>query len=411
LTMQAFNSPVGEMAFSTVPGAMTNAETTGELLTQPITNLQSYQEGSTSPNQAVGYAGRDPETGEMHVQLHDGRVVPEASMNDQLKGPAAPPDRVEQQDMAKAQQPTAQQPAPTPGEAGPGAAETQASVLDKLPFMADIKKAVAGAPEWAQEQYDAVSNKAQELFGGNDEIKAMAESVANGGPLPPGAEAQVGQKVIDEVQDPQQAQGLLDGMTGWEKLGLFGGLGLGAVGLITAMSGEGGFGGWLMTILGLGAAGYAAGNAGMLGEGVQGMTQGINDQVGGMVGGLFGPGESGEQQPPESPGMLSNLKSQATDGMASMAPQVLRHLPDAVAGPMLEQYAASNPEIAKKLDMATGHSGLGGNIMGWAGGLMGMDEKQMAEAGFTTPEQQEDLLRRWALMREGQKQQAATAGA
>ncbi len=425
LGIQGLNSPVGEAAFGTALPALRDASSLGDAAGRTIGGLSDYQQGAINPGQAVGFVGHTgTPDGEMLVQLHDGRQVPEGQVNAATGlGPQAPPDRVEQFNaqqagqsapaptnqaqldkqrmktpppaQANAAQPAApSQPAtPQPGQQQAAAGEPQQpkSWTDYVPYWSQIQGLVQQAPEQAKEFYDQASTHIKAAFG-NEAAQAELANVAKGGDLSPAAQQDVAKKVMQETGDEKTTMGILGNMGGWEKLALFGGLGLGALGLVQAMSGDGGIGGWLMTILGLGAAGFAAGNAGLLGEGAQQLTQGIGEQAGNMTSGLFGPGESGEQKSPLAGGADSFMKK--------YGPTALKWMPDSLSTPALKYLAEQNPELASKLDMATGNSNVVGNLLGFGGGLTGYTDNALAQYGFKTPEQQEDLFRRWSLMRQ-----------
>jgi hypothetical protein len=108
------------------------------------------------------------------------------------------------------------------------------------------------------------------------------------------------------AQNPEAAQDptFWDNITqGWEgmdpgskALMVIGG-GLGLLGLVNAMSGEGGIGDWLLAALGLGGAAAMAGNAGMMGPEAQQMLGGFGQQISGMLPGFMG----GNQTPAAAP--------------------------------------------------------------------------------------------------------------
>jgi len=186
-----------------------------------------------------------------------------------------------------------------------------------------------------------------------------------------------------------------------EKLGLGLGLGAGVMGLVQAMTG-GGIGSWLMGLLGMGGAAMLAGNAGMLGQDAQGVTQGLTDTVtnglSGLLGsatdgisGLFGPGESGEQTPPASLGSIAGFDI-TPDRIESVLP-LASQLSDSVKVPMMQKFLAAKPEIAEKLKQATGNGSLLNTAKSWIGDVFGETGRQLDAYGIKGDKNQQEFLR------------------
>lgn len=98
------------------------------------------------------------------------------------------------------------------------------------------------------------------------------QDVAGGGGAPPDIVAQNQDTLVNQLGE-KDAFAALREMTPWQHLLLWGGVSIGAIGLLGAMSEDGDMGDWLMTLLGLGAAAGTAAHAGLLGPGAQQFTQ------------------------------------------------------------------------------------------------------------------------------------------
>ena len=199
-------------------------------------------------------------------------------------------------------------------------------------------------------------------------------------------------KSMPEGTPPKDIWDKINDMSWPEKLGLGLGLGAGVMGLVQAMTG-GGMGSWLMGLLGMGGAAMLAGNAGLLGQDAQGMTQGLTDTVTNGFSGLFGPGESGEQTPPASLGSVAGFD--ITPERVETALPYLMKLPESMKVNALKALGTSHPGLAKQLNQASGANGHG--LTSFLGDMTNETNRRMSAAGIKGNENQQELLRLWQL--------------
>jgi len=144
-------------------------------------------------------------------------------------------------------------------------------------------------PEQIEQRMRAIQ---QQLLRGTDPktILTMAQGMAQGEPA---AVATGAGNMAEELdQKPQDVVGLFNAMGTGEKTLLGLGLGLGALGLVSAIAGRGGIMSWLATLLGFGIAGGVGANAGMFGPEAK-------EWLSSLFAGGEQPAEEGPREPPE----------------------------------------------------------------------------------------------------------------
>jgi hypothetical protein len=245
----------------------------------------------------------------------------------------------------------------------------------------------------ASEMFNQAGDRVKEFFTGEEGQAVVAEAQA-GEISAPRAEKGYG-NLVDEV-GPEAAKGMWSQMNAWDHALLWGGAGVGILGLVNAMSGEGGIGSWIMGLLGMMGAAIPLARHGMLGQGAQGLVQGAQDIGGGYLnrfldGSQDQQGAAGDQgvtgdtgaqgQPSLSAGNMGGFMKMLTD---TVGPEQA----DKVMAGAISQFAT--PEQMKQLNRGAGVGGFGNKAMGWLGGLTGETNRQMGEYGFN-PTQQERI--------------------
>lgn len=357
----------GGDAFMSAESIVTNPTgSVGNLPAGFAQNLPSYQQGAMNPRAPVGQVGSMDQTGEQIKQLADGRTVGESQIDATGLGPKNPAFNPE----------TAQQANSAPQQAPP---EQGHELRQK--YLAAHQQVAQQAPEQAAAAVEQAGQQITPVLQ-SPEGKQVVDAVTQTGQAPAEIAAVGKQKLTEEIGDPEAAETLFSQMSPWEHVGLWGGLGMGALGLINAMSGEGGIGSWMMSLLGLGAAGLTAANAGMFGGDAQemagGVVQGGKDLAGGVSDLATGSGVTGEV-----PGYVKTML------------QGMDHVPDAAIKPMLQMYADSNPDVAKQLDRASGHGSWGNSFMSFMGDISGQKDRLMEQKLGLNPEQNKRLLQLW----------------
>ncbi len=265
----------------------------------------------------------------------------------------------------------------------------QQSAITQSPMYSQIEGLVQQDPEQAGKLAEQAK---QQLSGALEtpEGKAEAESAAKNGTLSPQGQQKAVTALTGEGYDWDHATKTVQNMNGWEQLGLWGGLGMGALGLLHAISGGGGVGSIIMALLGLGAAGFTAGKAGLLDQGSQDLTQGLSDT---FMGG------AGPEISPTLKSTLPTLLGDATGVLGQTAGGMLNSGRDALANTALQQLATSNPDMAKQLDRAAGTGSWGNAAMAQVGDMSGMRQRMMQDKLGLNPQQQDKLLQLWTKMR------------
>lgn len=186
------------------------------------------------------------------------------------------------------------------------------------------------------------------------------------------ADQQAQGSLANQLGDSQTAMEMYGQMDPGAKLLLWGGLAIGAIGLLSALADEegGGLMSWIMVLLGAGGALGAAGHGGFLGQGVQRGIQGLMGQI------------TGKQQPPPAPSAASQAATQMArqqiesaespaEALAALReddltgeesremfenPGVRQHLMSLPGEDILAvvNEAAQNPEIAKMISDLAG---------------------------------------------------------
>lgn len=334
-----------------LPGAIaetvTKSKSLGEMPGNLATNMPSIREGMTHPDEVI-WGGWDPKTGEETIHTHDGRTLPATQMGENGRAPRMSPD-------------------------GRPALPEAPSVLTGVPAFSEMKDFVAQAPEQAKGFFDQAVGQIKDFFSSPDAQSEIAGAMKTG-QLGPAGERGALTALTQEGFDWDTATQLYGKMSLPEKIGLWGGVGIAGLGLINAMAGGNGLASILMTLLGLGTAGFSAGMGGLLDQGSKDFTQGVSNAVTG----------------PET--------QQLPDMVKSHLPKVLQ-LPDAALLPMLQQLPSMSPDVAKQLDQAAGVGSWGNSALGWFGDVTGMRQNKMQQALGLNPEQQDRLLRLWTQMR------------
>ncbi len=228
----------------------------------------------------------------------------------ELLGQPAQPKQLGAVDASMTQEtgePSGGNPGATPGDANPGTEPTPAAAPAAAPPATGLDingdgvvegappAAATGQPEPIEQAKTQVQSAVQQA-GVSPEV--VGKSLQTG-VLPADVETKGKESFVADMAktDPTAGQdpSFMDQMlTRWNALstpekwimGL--GLGIGALGLINSVAGEGGAGSWLMSALGLAAVGGVAANQGMMGPEAQKFVGGIGSQVAGMMG-LGGP--------------------------------------------------------------------------------------------------------------------------
>lgn len=231
------------------------------------------------------------------------------------------------------------------------------------------------------EQMEAAGEQVKQFIASDDKLGQIAGMLGKGeAPADPGEiEAAAHAKVMQEAGvDEQTAWDAIGNMDFTQKALLFGGLGLGAVGLISALTAEdGGILPWLLAAVGLGGAAFGAGSAGLLGQGAKDLTGGITDAVSGNN--SFQPNQWEQMAMPglASAGMLDNV---------------------------IVSRAKADPALAQQLDRAIGHGSWGNSALSIMGDLTGTIQRTMQDAGIPK-ESIPEILEAWK-----QHRQAAVGG-
>jgi hypothetical protein len=272
--------------------------------------------------------------------------------------------------------PTSAEGAPAPGAPVAGAPGDPAAADE--PFgMKQISELIASSPEKAKQFFDQAT---EQVKGAGQQIKGAVQQAQQTGDVPPEL-AQQGQAALSaEGFSGERAMQAWDKMDLGQKLLLGGGLSLTAVGLVSAMTGQGGIMPWLMTLLGLGTAAFTAGKGGMLDQGSRDAATGISQAVTGSGTPEIGPTQQ------KALGMLLNSPVGTPEILAK------------AMGPLSKMY----PEISTKLDQAAGTGSWGNAAMSWLGDVSGQTNAGFEKFGIT-PEQVPKVLEAWRLYRQGQQ--------
>ena len=173
---------------------------------------------------------------------------------------------------------------------------------------------IEGGPEAIQSATRGMQDTAKGVMGNPETAKAVTESVTTG-KLAPNLFDTGWQSLTEMTQDPQKAVDMFKNMSFPEQLGLAVGLGMAGLGLLAYFgSEEGGLGGALMALLGLGVAGGIGANAltgGVVGNEIANSTLGKaigGSELGKAIGGMFG-----GTTPAAKPGATSATKPAGKD--------------------------------------------------------------------------------------------------
>lgn len=346
------------------------------------------------------------------------RLPPAAQMP--MPAPAGPPaaqPAQPAQPAPAAAQPAAPTPPTTPQPASPAPAPASAPAPGAgrgQPAPAAVGgNAEPAAPDAAPEQAGPVRNAlsaAWDNMGITDFVKSQgaeaSKMLGQAGDFAKSifssseGQATVAEAQTGEISEPKQQVGLknLEGevgleaaknmwgqMTPWDHALLWGGAGIGILGLINVMTGEGGIGSWIMGILGLLGAAIPLARHGVFGQGAQELTQNLSDMGGNYLSQFTGQGQDQGQTQPQAPAAGMNMGSLMKAVTDAVGPENA----DKVMAKVISQFATD--EQRNKLNRGAGVGGFGNKAMGWLGGFTGKTDRQMREQGFN-PGQQERVF-------------------
>lgn len=331
--------------------------------------LPAFVAGNSLMNDAMD----SPEMSDFkHTQAHQGMLGNEQMLHEQMARQQALAMQKWKAKKTPIDGQAPQQPAQQAEQPQPPAAE---SVLTQAPQYQGIMEMIKSAPEQAKAMADGAIQQLHTAFS-DPTSKQEVAAVSQTGGLTPDGQHRAMTALTAEGYNGEQAYGILSKMNGWEQLGLWGGLSVAGLGLLHAMSGGGGLASLLMTLLGVGAAGFTAGKAGLLDQGAQDLTTGLSDAVQG------GP------------------TPQVPDAIKRMFGSTFDQLPDGVLNAALGLVPNMSPELARKLDQAAGVGSWGNATMGFLGDVTGARNSQMQQMTGLNPQQQERLLQAWAAKRQ-----------
>jgi hypothetical protein len=270
-------------------------------------------------------------------------------------------------------QPTEPQPGETPAKT------TTPSPLD--PLFAETKKLYETMPDEAGRMIANIQGKMGQLVSGAG--KAAVDAIAKTGQAPP----EVEQGAIEALAGKMGMEGAMAAhasLDPWQKYALWGGIGVAGLGLVNAMVGEGGLGSWIMSLLGVGAAGLAAANGGMLGDGAKEMSESLIQG---------GQDATRSVQNAASSEPLSPFKQQALQTALAGGP---------LGAKALTMFADRNPAIAEQLDQAIGHGGIVNAGISFIGDISGQRNRLMQQRLGLSPDQSKKVLQIWKQHRDSQ---------
>lgn len=245
------------------------------------------------------------------------------------------------------------------------------------------------SPEQHQQVAGQAQSQIQQAFPATPETAKMLQNAASGRPVDRAVTERAAAKLAQNMgTEPQTAWGIVQNMSGTQQMLLAGGLGLGAIGLISMLSGSGGIMPYVLTALGLGTAAGVAGHGGLLGQGPQEFMQGI-----------FGGGQPAgpAQSPAGAAGARQPAAAGAPPGAGTEATGPIRMLNHvATTSPQFLSVLLPNlpREAQDGLDMAIGHGGLRNQAASAYGNLTGETGRRLGAAGIT-PAAQGPLLAAW----------------
>ena len=367
--MNMAGSPLGQTAL----GAVGDAPDKGlNAVTNAIGNTDSFQAGkydqrtpAIDPQGIHSSVGFDPETGEPTVRLNNGQIVPiSQAKNVNPEFQAAADKYMAVQNGQQLTDGTGRVPLENPGAqlgdqtlpSSPPAGDVAPGehVPNDLPPTPSTEE-VLSDPAKAKSFVDQSSTQVKQQLDADKNLQNDVNNVVKGGDVSDETKQKAADNLMKEVQDPEQAKSIFDNMSTWEMIALAAGLTVGGIGLMNTLSGEGGIGSWLMTLLGLGTAGVTASNMGMFGEGAQGFTQGLTDKVTGGIGNMVGGfgnmlGLSGSKS---TGGAVSAAKP---GGFGADLEKVMKNpdVPDSAKLTAINGYLAANPDVKKIVDQYGG---------------------------------------------------------
>gem|GEM_PF-6262542 len=359
-----------------LPPVDTTAVYSARPTTQPTT--QPAAQPTTQPTTPTAKSSPDRTT----ALGSNSTAIPETS-TPALAAPAA----------GSPQQPAAVAPKPT--AAGQPAAPAEGGWMQTMmPNFDEVSNFVTQMPDKAREYADQAMGQVKEYFGSNQQ---EAQNIAQGTP----PSARTVQQAADQLQKdgvaPESIFSFLENMSGWEKFGLAAGLGVTALGLVNMVSGEGGIGSMIMTVLGLGGAAYAAAGSGVFGEGAKNLRGDVDRGFGDLY-------EGGKQVV----GMGPEMSPDAQKTMKFLAPQIMK-LPDSWLTPILSNIKANNPELTRQFNMASGEGSWGNAAISYIGDISGQRQRMMKDTLGLQPKAQDRLLGLWSKLHNPAK--PAPAGA
>lgn len=294
---------------------------------------------------------------------------------------------------------------PQPGQLGQPDPTVAAGVQNTKPvspvteptMMENMQNFLQKAPEQAMQYGKQAMGQLKGILG-SSEGQAEADSVLKNGQLSSTGQQQAQTALTKDGYNWQQAGDTLSKMSPWEQLGLYGGLGVSALGLLHVLSGGGGLGSLMMSLLGLGAAGFTAAKTGLLDQGSKDWATGMQNSASGAVNSMMGKPNQAQPGKPPVPGQAGQPQAFNMQAMKSVLPTLIDHASPESMMPLMAE-AAKNPEIAQQLDGAagtgSGFTGLWNAGKSFIGDNMGWRQQLMQQKLGLNPAQQDKLLKHW----------------
>jgi hypothetical protein len=162
-------------------------------------------------------------------------------------------------------------------------------------------------PEELQRRLTDVGVTLRERLQQNPAAPRVLNHIAETGEVPKSVLQQNANTLVNQGYRPEDTMQMISEMGPGEHFALWGGLGLGVIGLLSALSGNGGVMSLLLTLLGGGLALGGAASGGLLGQGAQGTVQGLLGMLGLGGGGAppTGPTPGAGGTPPVNPARLA----------------------------------------------------------------------------------------------------------
>ncbi len=278
------------------------------------------------------------------------------------------------------------------GNAEPATPDTQAK-----PNWWDnygITDMIEASGEAAGEMFNKAGDYVKNIFSGSEGQAVLEEAQAGG-------LSEVNQKKAfanaENEVGFEAAKNMWGQMTPWDHALLWGGAGIGILGLVNAMTGEGGIGSWIMGILGLLGAAVPLARHGVFGQGAQQLTSGLSD----MGQQSLGIGSGSPEAVADEKG--SPFAKHMGGALSLLTGAVGEEDANKILMSAINQYAS--PEQQQMLNRGAGVGGFGNMAMSWLGDLTGKTNRRMQDQYGFSPEQQEQIFN--AVRQNYEVQQAA----